>query len=236
MYGVTNWAENASITNNDGTMTNTGIFLDKSSKLAGGDGMKPDSSKSESERISEKFKDRWWESRSSKNEKLTKEYKDFADRGVEISKSEFNMLQSRLGPQEWMKDLKVKDSSVELKPVSTNEKISGKTPDQILNSEVTPQLAAISGMSLESDIQSVEASKAKSYRLQSLTEQIEKTNAEKETLSTEKQIIPVPINNSGSKTAPQTNQAQTKTQIPGVRNNDGTIQRLLDANYAPLMN
>ena len=116
------------------------------------------------------------------------------------------------------------------------EKIYGKTPEQLVKETEPAQLKAFDAVPLESDIQSVEASKAKSYRLQSLTEQIEKTNAEKETLSTEKQIIPVPINNSGSKTAPQTNQAQTKTQIPGVRNNDGTIQRLLDANYAPLMN
>lgn len=111
----------------------------------------------------------------------------------------------------------------------------GKTPEQIVKgSEISSKV--VEGVPLKSELQHIDASQVKSYKLQSLTEQIEKTNAEKETLSTEKQIIPVPINNSGSKTAPQTNQSQTKTQIPGVRNNDGTIQRLLDANYAPLMN
>lgn len=115
------------------------------------------------------------------------------------------------------------------------EMLFGKPADKAIPKESVETAGAIAGVPLKNELQSVEASQTKSFKLQSLTQQIEQTNAEKETMKNETQIVPVPINNSGSKT-PQTNQAQNKTQIPGVRNNDGTIQRLLDANYAPLMN
>lgn len=91
------------------------------------------------------------------------------------------------------------------------------------------------------DIGSIEPGQTKTNLLQSLTHQLEQTNAEKETLASTPTVIPIPINNSTNGGGGNSNNGSSESQrpqrmnVPNVRNQDGTLQRLLDLNYQPLM-
>jgi len=86
------------------------------------------------------------------------------------------------------------------------------------------------------DIGTIQPGQTKTNNLQNLTQQMESTNAEKENLATTNNAAPVVINNTNNSSSGGNSSApSTKMVIPGVRNQDGTLQRLLDANYRPLI-
>lgn len=85
-------------------------------------------------------------------------------------------------------------------------------------------------------IGSIQPGQTKANNLQALTTQMESTNAEKQTLRDAPAIVPISINNSKVTNGQGSdNGGQSRMSVPMVRNQDGTIQRLLDLNYHPLM-
>jgi hypothetical protein len=87
------------------------------------------------------------------------------------------------------------------------------------------------------NIGTVTPGQTKVNNLQALTQQIDQTNAEKQDMKASPTIVPVTINNQ-SNTTPLGEMEVIQRQrnpIPIVRNQDGTIQRLLDLNYLPLL-
>ena len=77
--------------------------------------------------------------------------------------------------------------------------------------------------------------------MQGLTQTIEKSAADKQDAKANPTIVPISINNSSSSnsssgsTQNNQNSGASSLGVPRVRNQDGTIQRLLDLNYTPLM-
>lgn len=84
------------------------------------------------------------------------------------------------------------------------------------------------------DIGGVEAGNTRVSNLEQLTQRIEQTAADKQAAMMQPIIAPVTIHNNNT-TNNGSSQQQTRMPVPSVRNQDGTIQRLLDANYQPLI-
>lgn len=99
----------------------------------------------------------------------------------------------------------------------------------------TDMLSAMTVSSMINPSLNLEPGQTRANNLQMLTQQIETVSSEKETMRSSPIVAPVTINN-----APITNHTNNpgnvKMPIPIVRNQDGTIQRLLDSNYRPLLN
>ena len=86
------------------------------------------------------------------------------------------------------------------------------------------------------DIGLVTPGQTRVNNLQALTHQIEQINAEKQDMKVSPTIVPVTINNQNNPTTGGTEGSQRqRNPVPIVRNQDGTIQRLLDLNYSPLL-
>lgn len=101
MYGVTKWAEHASIRNEKGEMTGTGKVLDTASKAVGGDGLKPEAEMSSAEKMDKDTKSHWWEIGG--NEKKIKRIQGQLEQGVQFTKEEAAVIKKNLDfdiPQE----------------------------------------------------------------------------------------------------------------------------------------
>lgn len=106
----------------------------------------------------------------------------------------------------------------------SNSPLKTKTPQVNVSNTVKPNIGTI------------QPGQTKTNNLQSLTQQIEQTNAEKQDMKANPTIVPIAINNqSNISTSQGSDSGRTRTPVPLVRNQDGTIQRLLDLNYHPLL-
>lgn len=94
--------------------------------------------------------------------------------------------------------------------------------------------AEIAANIVKPDIQGVSAGNTRVTNLEQLTQRIEETAADKQAVMMQPIIAPVTIHNNNT-TNNASNQQQSRIPVPSVRNQDGTIQRLLDANYRPLI-
>lgn len=106
----------------------------------------------------------------------------------------------------------------------SNSPLETKTPRVNVSNTVKPNIGTI------------QPGQTKTNNLQFLTQQIEQTNAEKQDMKANPTIVPIAINNqSNISTSQGSDSGRTRTPVPLVRNQDGTIQRLLDLNYHPLL-
>lgn len=106
----------------------------------------------------------------------------------------------------------------------SNSPLKTKTPQVNVSNTVKPNIGTI------------QPGQTKTNNLQFLTQQIEQTNAEKQDMKANPTIVPIAINNqSNISTSQGSDSGRTRTPVPLVRNQDGTIQRLLDLNYHPLL-
>lgn len=94
--------------------------------------------------------------------------------------------------------------------------------------------AEIAANIVKPDIQGVAAGNTRVTNLEQLTQRIEQTAADKQSAMMQPIIAPVTIHNNNT-TNNGSSQQQSRMPVPSVRNQDGTIQRLLDANYRPLI-
>ena len=118
--------------------------------------------------------------------------------------------------------------------------IVGDLINKVLPTSAEPKLddpsksAEIAANIVTPDIGGVEAGNTRVSNLEQLTQRIEQTAADKQAAMMQPIIAPVTIHNNNT-TNNGSSQQQTRMPVPSVRNQDGTIQRLLDANYQPLI-
>lgn len=118
--------------------------------------------------------------------------------------------------------------------------IVGDLINKVLPSDPTPKLddpakaAEIAANIVKPDVSGVTAGNTRVTNLENLTQRIEQTAADKQAAMMQPIIAPVTIHNNNTTNNGSGNQ-QTRMNVPTVRNQDGTIQRLLDANYQPLI-
>lgn len=118
--------------------------------------------------------------------------------------------------------------------------IVGDLINKVLPTNPTPKLddpaksAEIAANIVKPDISGVTAGNTRVSNLEQLTQRIEQTAAEKQSAMMQPIIAPVTIHNNNT-TNNGSSQQQSRMPVPSVRNQDGTIQRLLDANYRPLI-
>lgn len=118
--------------------------------------------------------------------------------------------------------------------------IVGDLINKVLPSSTEPKIddpaksAEIAANIVKPDIQGVTAGNTRVTNLEQLTQRIEQTAANKQDAMMQPIIAPVTIHNNNT-TNNGSSQQQSRMPVPSVRNQDGTIQRLLDANYRPLI-
>lgn len=118
--------------------------------------------------------------------------------------------------------------------------IVGDLINKVLPSSAEPKIddpaksAEIAANIVKPDIQGVAAGNTRVTNLEQLTQRIEQTAADKQDAMMQPIIAPVTIHNNNT-TNNGSSQQQSRMPVPSVRNQDGTIQRLLDANYRPLI-
>lgn len=118
--------------------------------------------------------------------------------------------------------------------------IVGDLINKVLPTSAEPKIddpaksAEIAANIVKPDIQGVAAGNTRVTNLEQLTQRIEQTAADKQSAMMQPIIAPVTIHNNNTTNNGSGNQ-QTRMPVPTVRNQDGTIQRLLDANYRPLI-
>ena len=118
--------------------------------------------------------------------------------------------------------------------------IVGDLINKVLPTSAEPKIddsaksAEIVANIIKPDIQGVTAGNTRVTNLEQLTQRIEQTAADKQSAMMQPIIAPVTIHNNNT-TNNGSSQQQTRMPVPSVRNQDGTIQRLLDANYRPLI-
>ena len=118
--------------------------------------------------------------------------------------------------------------------------IVGDLINKVIPSTPEPKLddpaksAEIAANIVKPDISGVTAGNTRVSNLEQLTQRIEQTAADKQAAMMQPIIAPVTIHNNNT-TNNGSSQQQTRMPVPTVRNQDGTIQRLLDANYQPLI-
>lgn len=118
--------------------------------------------------------------------------------------------------------------------------IVGDLINKVLPSSAEPKIddpaksAEIAANIVKPDIQGVTAGNTRVTNLEQLTQRIEQTAADKQSAMMQPIIAPVTIHNNNT-TNNGSSQQQSRMPVPSVRNQDGTIQRLLDANYRPLI-
>lgn len=98
----------------------------------------------------------------------------------------------------------------------------------------TAKAAEIAANIVKPEIGGVSAGNTRVSNLEQLTQRIEQTAADKQAALMQPIIAPVTIHNNNTTNNGSSNQ-QSRMPVPSVRNQDGTIQRLLDANYRPLI-
>lgn len=118
--------------------------------------------------------------------------------------------------------------------------IVGDLINKVLPTSAEPKIddpaksAEIAANIVKPDIGGVTAGNTRVTNLENLTQRIEQTAADKQAAMMQPIIAPVTIHNNNT-TNNGSGQQQTRMPVPTVRNQDGTIQRLLDANYQPLI-
>lgn len=118
--------------------------------------------------------------------------------------------------------------------------IVGDLINKVLPTSAEPKIddpaksAEIAANIVKPDIQGVAAGNTRVTNLEQLTQRIEQTAADKQDAMMQPIIAPVTIHNNNT-TNNGSSQQQSRMPVPSVRNQDGTIQRLLDANYRPLI-
>ncbi len=118
--------------------------------------------------------------------------------------------------------------------------IVGDLINKVLPTSAEPKIddpvrsAEIAANIVKPDIQGVAAGNTRVTNLEQLTQRIEQTAANKQDAMMQPIIAPVTIHNNNT-TNNGSSQQQSRIPVPSVRNQDGTIQRLLDANYRPLI-
>lgn len=118
--------------------------------------------------------------------------------------------------------------------------IVGDLINKVLPTSAEPKIddpaksAEIAANIVKPDISGVTAGNTRVTNLENLTQRIEQTAADKQAAMMQPIIAPVTIHNNNT-TNNGSGQQQTRMPVPTVRNQDGTIQRLLDANYQPLI-
>ena len=118
--------------------------------------------------------------------------------------------------------------------------IVGDLINKVLPTSAEPKIddpaksAEIAANIVKPDIQGVTAGNTRVTNLEQLTQRIEQTAADKQAAMMQPIIAPVTIHNNNT-TNNGSSQQQSRMPVPSVRNQDGTIQRLLDANYRPLI-
>lgn len=125
-------------------------------------------------------------------------------------------------------DLLMGDNSSNIKE-KLSQAIGGNTPTAL------PGTGYNSVMNYSPEIKNgdVVANASKTERLNNLTKQIDAVNADNGTMTNQTTIVPVQIN-TPSAPPQQSSQEQKTFHIPATRNQDGTIQRLLDDNFTPM--
>lgn len=83
-------------------------------------------------------------------------------------------------------------------------------------------------------VESITPGQTKANKLQMLTQQMDHVSAEQSNLINNPIIAPITVNNTSNQQS-SNQQNPSRIAIPMIRNQDGTIQRLLDANFKPLM-
>lgn len=118
--------------------------------------------------------------------------------------------------------------------------IVGDLINKVLPTSAEPKIddpaksAEIAANIVKPDISGVTAGNTRVTNLENLTQRIEQTAADKQSAMMQPIIAPVTIHNNNT-TNNGSSQQQSRMPVPSVRNQDGTIQRLLDANYRPLI-
>lgn len=118
--------------------------------------------------------------------------------------------------------------------------IVGDLINKVLPTSAEPKIddpvkpAEIAANIVKPDISGVTAGNTRVTNLEQLTQRIEQTAADKQSAMMQPIIAPVTIHNNNT-TNNGSSQQQSRMPVPSVRNQDGTIQRLLDANYRPLI-
>jgi hypothetical protein len=112
--------------------------------------------------------------------------------------------------------------------------INAVSPSKSPLKSKTPEVNVLN--TVKPNIGTIQPGQTKTNNLQFLTQQIEQTNAEKQNMKASPTVVPVTINNQNNTSSSQNSESsRIRTPVPLVRNQDGTIQRLLDLNYHPLM-
>jgi hypothetical protein len=115
MWAVTDWARDASVYDKDGKLTTTGSILDTVLKMVGNEnGMKPDSQKTQREKINEKYKMYSFFGSGSKDQ-LLKDVRERNNLGTPISKYEAEKIKETLGDkltEDDIKDLNARTSGL----------------------------------------------------------------------------------------------------------------------------
>ena len=126
-------------------------------------------------------------------------------------------------------DLLMGDNSSNIKE-KLSQAIGGNTPTALPGTDYS------SVMNYSPQIRNgdVVANAAKTERLDNLTKQIDAVNADNGTMANQTTIVPVQINTPSAPQQQSSQQEQKTFHIPATRNQDGTIQRLLDDNFTPM--
>lgn len=112
--------------------------------------------------------------------------------------------------------------------------INAVSPSKSPLKSITPEVNVLN--TVKPSIGTIQPGQTKTNNLQFLTQQIEQINAEKQDMKASPTVVPVTINNQNNTSTSQSSESsRIRTPVPLVRNQDGTIQRLLDLNYRPLM-
>ena len=126
-------------------------------------------------------------------------------------------------------DLLMGDNSSNIKE-KLSQAIGGNTPTTLPGTDY----ASVMNYSPEIKNGEVVANASKTERLDNLTKQIEAVNADNGTMTNQTTIVPVQINTPSTPPQQSSQQEQKTFHIPATRNQDGTIQRLLDDNFTPM--
>lgn len=126
-------------------------------------------------------------------------------------------------------DLLMGDNSSNIKE-KLSQAIGGNTPTTLPGTDYN----SVMNYSPEIKNGDVVANASKTERLDNLTKQIEAVNADNGTMANQTTIVPVQINTPSAPPQQSSQQEQKTFHIPATRNQDGTIQRLLDDNFTPM--
>ena len=126
-------------------------------------------------------------------------------------------------------DLLMGDNSSNIKE-KLSQAIGGNTPSALPGTDYN----SVMNYSPEIKNGDVVANASKTERLENLTKQIEAVNADNGTMANQTTIVPVQINTPSAPPQQSSQQEQKTFHIPATRNQDGTIQRLLDDNFTPM--